>query len=176
MPWNRAMLGRKVGLEPTTHEGDEPSCSDQLSYLRCLINNLTNLKTWVKNDYIYHLWRLGVANSKKPLLHRTDFRPPNSINNNYNKQFNNLKFNISYWGSISIYPMALLAHFLEVGADFQCGNNECDNCCHKHYICYHKFICLMGYTIGCCLWFYLFHALAAVLHHPVFQLALFEVE
>lgn len=27
-------MGRKVGLEPTTHEGGEPSCSDQLSYLR----------------------------------------------------------------------------------------------------------------------------------------------
>ena len=38
-------MGRKVGLEPTTREGDEPSCSDHLSYLRWLINNLTNLKT-----------------------------------------------------------------------------------------------------------------------------------
>lgn len=47
--------------------------------------------------------------------------------------------------------MVLLAYFLEVGADFQYGNDECDNCCHEHNICEHKFICLMGYTIGCCL-------------------------
>lgn len=37
-------------------------------------------------------------------------------------------------------------------------------------------IFLMGCTIGCCLWFYLCHTLRAVLHHPVFQLALLEVE
>lgn len=37
-------------------------------------------------------------------------------------------------------------------------------------------IFLMGCTIGFCLWFYLCHTLRAVLHHPVFQLALLEVE
>lgn len=35
-----------------------------------------------KNDYFYHLWRLGVANSKKPLLHRTDFRPLKNMEDN----------------------------------------------------------------------------------------------
>ena len=36
-------MGRKVGLEPTTHEGGEPSCSDQLSYLRS-VKNLKRVK------------------------------------------------------------------------------------------------------------------------------------
>lgn len=31
--------------------------------------------------------------------------------------------------------MALLAYFLEVGADFLYGEKECDNCCHEHYVC-----------------------------------------
>ena len=56
-------MGRKVGLEPTTHEGGEPSCSYQLSYLRWVKKLKTSKIITTKL-----LWRLGVANSKKPLL------------------------------------------------------------------------------------------------------------
>ena len=36
------------------------------------------------------------------------------------------------FGCILLY---LLAHFLEVGADFLYCEKEGDNCCHKHYVC-----------------------------------------
>lgn len=31
---------------------------------------------------IYHLWRLGVVNSKKPLLHRTGLSPSKNMEHN----------------------------------------------------------------------------------------------
>ena len=48
-------------------------------------------------------------------------------------------------------PYILLAYLLEVGVNFFNGNSESYYAGYQRYICYHKFICLMGKTIGCCL-------------------------
>lgn len=49
------------------------------------------------------------------------------------------------------YPYILLAYLLEVGVDFLDYEDKHGYRCHEHNICEHKFICLMVYTIGCCL-------------------------
>ena len=63
-PWNRAIWGARWDSNPRPRRG-WTFILYQLSYLRWLINNLTNLKTWVKKWLYLSLVETGSSKLQK---------------------------------------------------------------------------------------------------------------